>query len=378
MWVLIFAGFALFSAGGLAYLIHRMHRFSFMQKLAENHKVLSWVLAALPIAAIGGFYCINFYAMFAVLLNLWGFWMIFDLLFWIIRKITKKERKYNIEGVCALIVTAIVLVIGWKNAHTVLQTDYTFTTKKDIGGDLRIVMFADSHLSITLDGEKFTKEMEKVQALNPDAVLICGDFVDDESEKDDMTAACRALGSLQTKYGVYFSFGNHDEGYFRYRNFTPQELRDALKENGIHVLEDENVLVGDRFWIAGRLDKSFTGRKSIADLTADIDRSKYIICMDHQPNDYAAEAEAGMDLVLSGHTHGGHLWPAGYFGLLIGVNDRVYGTERRGEESAETGAGDAVNLFLMGIAFQMAAYQVADRSELNADHGIHSFMPPFV
>ena len=331
MWVLIFTGFALFSAAGIAYLISRMHRFSFLQKLGEKHKALSWMLAALPLLLTGVFYFINFYALFAVLLNLWGIWMLCDLAFFILRKILKKERKYNIEGALAIIITAVVLIIGWHNAHTVLQTDYTFTTKKDIGCDLRIVMFADSHLSITLDGEKFAKEMEKVQALNPDAVLICGDFVDDESEKEDMLAACDALGKLQTKYGVYFSYGNHDEGYFRYRNFTPEELRTAMKASGIHVLEDENVLVGDRFWIAGRLDKSFTGRKSIAELTEGLDKSKYVICMDHQPNDYAAEADAGMDLVLSGHTHGGHLWPAGYFGLLIGVNDRVYGTERRGE-----------------------------------------------
>ena len=331
MWTLIFGGFALFSAGGFVYLVSRMHRFSFLRKLGESHKALSWLLAVLPVAAIGLFYFINFYTIFVVLLVLWGIWMMCDLVFFIGRKIAKKERKYNIEGLCALVITAVWLVIGWHNAHTVLETDYTFTTKKDLGGDLRIVMFADSHLSITLDGAKFAKEMEKVQAANPDAVLICGDFVDDESEKEDMLAACEALGKLETKYGVYFAYGNHDVGYFKYRNFTREELENALKSNNIHLLADENVLVGDRFWISGRLDNSFSDRMSVGELTKDIDKSKYIICMDHQPNSYAAAQEAGIDLMLSGHTHGGHIWPAGYIGTLIGANDRTYGTERRGE-----------------------------------------------
>ena len=61
-----------------------------------------------------------------------------------------------------------------------------------------------------------------------------------------------------------------------------------------------------------------------------IDPSRYVIMLDHQPNDYTAEAEAGPDLVISGHTHGGHIFPAGLVGQLTGANDRLYGTERRG------------------------------------------------
>ena len=68
----------------------------------------------------------------------------------------------------------------------------------------------------------------------------------------------------------------------------------------------------------------------MSDLTAGLDKSKYMIVLDHQPNDYEAEAIEGSDLVLSGHTHGGHLFPAGQIGKLMGANDRVYGTERRG------------------------------------------------
>ena len=65
-------------------------------------------------------------------------------------------------------------------------------------------------------------------------------------------------------------------------------------------------------------------------LTAGLDADRYMLVLDHQPNAYAEEAAAGADLVLSGHSHGGHLFPMGQIGLLMGANDRFYGTETRG------------------------------------------------
>ena len=58
-------------------------------------------------------------------------------------------------------------------------------------------------------------------------------------------------------------------------------------------------------------------------------KGKYVICLDHQPNDYAEEADCKMDLVLSGHTHGGQFWGLGIIGVWMGANDAYYGYERR-------------------------------------------------
>ena len=60
-----------------------------------------------------------------------------------------------------------------------------------------------------------------------------------------------------------------------------------------------------------------------------IDTSKYIIVLDHEPNDYDMEATSDADLVLSGHTHGGQMIPITYVGEWFGINDRTYGYERR-------------------------------------------------
>ena len=69
----------------------------------------------------------------------------------------------------------------------------------------------------------------------------------------------------------------------------------------------------------------------MAELTEDLDRSRYLIVLDHQPNDYDAEAAAEVDLVLSGHTHGGHIFPAWIVDRLMHYNDQRYGIEWRGE-----------------------------------------------
>ena len=333
VWVFVFGSALIGVLIGLFYLVSRTRRLTPFSKLKEKHKLLSWVAAAIPLIALAVFWFIvyNLFTMFVVILHLMFIAILFDLIGFIVHKITKKPRIYWIEAGAAILTTTVVLCVGWHLAHTVRIKEYQFRTEKQLGNEpLRIVMFADSHVGITLDKTNFPKEMERVQAANPDLVIIAGDYVDDDTEKEDMLAACEALGKLQTKYGVFFTYGNHDNGYFHYRNFSSQELGDALTANNVTILEDEAKLIGDRFYLIGRLDRTFEERASAQDLTKDLDSSKYMIMIDHQPNDYKNETESGADLVLSGHTHGGHIFPAGPIGLLFGANDRVYGTERRG------------------------------------------------
>ncbi len=258
----------------------------------------------------------------------------------VIHKFFGKRRWHFAEDITAVSIVVIYLGIGWFLGHHVFQTNYTFETQKDLGQEnLRVVQITDSHLSVTLDGEKFAKHLEEIQCLNPDVVVITGDFVDDDSEKEDMLKACKALGELKTTYGVYFVFGNHDEGYFNSRNFSAEELRLSLEENGVKILEDESVLINDSLYIIGRNDRSYPKRESMENLVSQLDKSKYMLVLDHQPNDFDAQADARVDLVLSGHTHGGHIFPAGIIGVLIGSNDCAYGTEVRGNTVFEVSSG---------------------------------------
>ncbi len=258
----------------------------------------------------------------------------------VIHKFLGKKRCHFAEDITAIYILVIYLGIGWFLAHHVFETSYTFETQKDLGQEnLRVVQISDSHLGITLDGEDFAEYLQEIQGLNPDVVVITGDFVDDDSEKEDMLISCKALGELKTTYGVYFVFGNHDEGYFNSRSFSVDELRASLEENGVKILEDESVLINDSFYIIGRNDRSYTNRESMESLVSRLDKSKYMLVLDHQPSDFDAQAEANVDLVLSGHTHGGHIFPAGIIGVLMGSNDLAYGTEVRGNTVFEVSSG---------------------------------------
>ena len=328
-WYLLLAAAALIALSACVYVTRRIHRFTPITRLGERHALLSWLVSLCPLAAPALFYIINVYSAAIVLMHMALFLLISDGVCRVIEAARKKKLRRDLAGVIALGLAAVYLAAGWYQAHHVWVTRYEFETDKSLGGDIRVVEVADSHLGITLDGEDFAREMEKVRSAKPDVVVICGDFVDDDTEKEDMLTACRALGQLDAPYGVYFIYGNHDKGYFRYRNFTSRELRDALAENGVVILEDETADVDGRFLLIGRQDRSTPDRADMMALTEGLDPEKYQIVLDHQPNDYAAEAEADVDLVLSGHTHGGHIFPAGLIGLAMGSNDRVYGTEER-------------------------------------------------
>ena len=360
MWNLIFLILALLLIAGVVYLLCRVRRFSFVKALAEKSRAASWLLAAALTCLPLLFLFVNIFAAVIVYLHLFLFFALCDLVSFVYHKSRHSERKRYVAGAAAVLLTAIYLSAGWFFAHHVFETDYRFETSKELpDGNLRVIVIADLHLGITLDGDEFREELRKVNETRPDAVFLCGDYVDDDSPKEEMVKACSALGELETTYGVYFVFGNHDQGYFSYRDFSSDELRDELEKNGVTILRDESVLVGDSFYVVGRRDRSMAGRKSAEELTKDLDREKYIILLDHQPNDYDAEASSGADLVLSGHTHGGHIVPAGQIGLLLGMNDRIYGSERRGDTTFVVTSG----ISGWGIPFKTGAiseYAVID------------------
>ena len=332
MWLLLFGGAILLSLAGLGYLLFCFHRFSFLAKLGAAHPALSWLCALLLVASLGLFARINVPTLVVVLLHLPMAFLLCGALALLFGKLTGRAVPYDLRGACALLLTAVWLTAGWINAHRVSETDYALRTDKTVE-PLRLALIADSHLGVTLDGEGFARELEKIQSLRPDLVVIAGDFVDDDSRGADLTRACEALAALETRCGVYYVYGNHDRGYFDSRDFSASQLRRALEGAGVTILEDACVPIGEGYTLIGRRDRSNAERMEIEELTAGLDARRYWIVLDHQPNDYAAEAASGADLVLSGHTHGGHMFPAGQLGLLMHANDFNYGFTTRGNTS---------------------------------------------
>ena len=326
----------------LAFLFCRLQRFTVIKNLAVHHKALSWIASLLLVALFCLYMARHVMVGIIVLLHLTVFWILSDFLGYLVHR----GVRFYWQGILAIAVTFLYLGIGWYLAHHVVETHYQLETQKDIGSDsLRIVQISDSHMGSTFGGEDFAGYMEEIAKTEPDLVVVTGDYVDDDSHRDDMLIATQALGRIDTTYGIYFAYGNHDKGYRLegYRDFTDGDLRKALLDNGIVILEDEVVQIGDGFLLVGRKDRSEEqrgqNRLSMAAITKDLDLSKYVIVLDHQPNDYDAQEASGVDLVLSGHTHGGQMIPIGWIGTLIGANDKTYGLERRGNTDFIVNAG---------------------------------------
>ncbi|MCR4642612.1 MAG: metallophosphoesterase [Lachnospiraceae bacterium] len=329
-WMFFISAMLVAVIAGIVYMTVAVGRFGAVKKLAGEKKLrrilVPFLLIALVFAAFS--FILNPYDAVIIFLHVTVFFLLCGLITRIIRRVRKKDFQCYVQGWMALCGAAVYLCISYILCVNVWQTDYMLATDKDLG-NLRVAMISDSHLGAIFDGEGFAEYMDVIREQSPDLLVIVGDFVDDGSKKADVEIACDALRGLHLPYGVFYVYGNHDKGYYNRRDFSAEELKDMLEQNGVYVLDDECVLVDDRFYIAGRRDSSMKGRKGIDTLLSGIDEDKYVIVLDHQPDDYEAEAASAADLVLSGHTHGGQLFPMNFVGQWAHVDDKIYGHERR-------------------------------------------------
>ncbi len=336
MWTLIFGGIVFGTVLSIVYLASRFARFKVIRKKAKERKGIRFLLGLVPVVLILLVVGLALGAINAMvtMMHLMVFWLLCDGVSRLVEKKRHTEFSRYYAGIAAMGITVVYLACGWVMAHHVWHTGYTLATDKNVGS-LRLIQFADSHVGTTFSGEGFAAHVQAMQAEHPDVVVVTGDYVDDDTSKEDMIAACRALGTLKTTYGVYYAFGNHDKGYYgsEFRGYSGDDLIAELEKNNVTVLQDETVLLGEQVYLIGRQDRSEEragDRASMKELVSGLDPQKYTIVLDHQPHDYEAQEEAGVDLVLSGHTHGGQLFPVNYVGEWTGENDKTYGLEKRG------------------------------------------------
>ena len=312
--------------------ILEIRKISLIKKIKD--KKLKWSVTLLPIVLI--LLLFNYVNAFIIFIHFGIFLLISKLIVYLVKKITKKEIKIDLVPILSIIFTVVYLSFGAYYAFHVYETTYNIKTNKDIN-DFKIVFLSDSHIGTTFDGDGFYKHMEKISKIDCDVFVVIGDFIDDDTKKEDLVKSAKALSLIKPKYGSYFVYGNHDAGYFNNRNYTNDDLKNELKKNNITILEDEIVEL-DNIYLVGRKDKRYKDRKSIQELVNDIPKDKYIISLNHQPNDYENEKN-NVDLVLSGHSHGGQMFPLAYLGKLSGSNDEAYGLHTRGNTNYIVSSG---------------------------------------
>jgi len=233
------------------------------------------------------------------------------------------------------LITVLIALIcaGWSlyAGTKVPGVKHLTLTSPKIEQEKTIIVLSDLHISRTVAPSKIKAIVDKANAQKPDLILLAGDIVDDDL--DAIKDTTHLLADLKAKAGVYFVSGNH-EFYIGYR-----EAMDALAAQGFTSLENTKIKVSPDLTLAGVSDQRTTGRFRLPNKTRDvfhnIPENTYTLLVSHSPT----PMDLPYDLQVSGHTHGGQIFPFHFFSwlgnhhLLAGLypKERIYVSRGAGQ-----------------------------------------------
>lgn len=269
--------------------------------------------------------------------------LLYVVLFDLLRLIAKHTKLKNtllfsrgsVISIGSVVVACAVAtcLYGIFNARNIKVNEYSVTVNKSCGSDkhLKAVLVADLHMGYAIGVDHITNMVEKINEQDADIVIIAGDIFDNSYDGMDNPEGIKAqLKSIKSKYGVYAVYGNHDIDEKILMGFTfdwggkqlhSEKMTNFMKECNIKLINDESVLINDEFYLVGRRDTDKPGtedgtRAEISELTKDLDKTKPIFVLSHEPDELQKTADAGADIDFSGHTHDGQLFPGN---LTIGL-----------------------------------------------------------
>lgn len=239
--------------------------------------------------------------------------------------------------VAGLVVATSVVLVAWgvREAMRTPRIRETEVTLPRLGAGLdgtKVVVLADTHYGPINRARWSARMADAVNALEPDIVCHAGDIADGTVDKRREQAA--PLKTIRAGLARVYVTGNHE--YFG----QAQTWLDHLTELGWQSLHNRHVVVtrgGDQLVLAG-IDDVTAGHSGLpghgADLTsalAGVDENLPVLLVAHQPRQVKQAVEAGVDLQVSGHTHGGQIWP---FHYLVRVDQpAVHGLSRHSDRT---------------------------------------------
>lgn len=255
-----------------------------------------------------------------------------DLLRWIYSKVFKdKYNDFYARTICTLLIivlTGVTSIYGIINAKIVRTTEYEITINKDGGNfkEMTIAMFGDPQFGYNIGEYHLKQAVDIINKNDVDIVCVAGDIFDNQySAIKNPDKLIDLFNQIKSKYGMYAVLGNHDVEEPILCGFTfndddlenklaSKEMLDFIKKSGMVLLYDENVIINDSVNLYGRADQERPNlgnitRKESGDIFKEVDTTKPLFVLDHEPREYDELEKAGVDLMMAGHTHDGQLWP---------------------------------------------------------------------
>lgn len=263
-------------------------------------------------------------------------------------------------SLCAILLTVGFVSYGIYNANQIKYASYDIQTKETtLSTGMKIVLISDLHLGAVNSEKRLERIVNSINNLEPDIVCIAGDiFNDDYKAIQNPERAIDLLKGITAKYGVYASLGNHDAGK------TFDNMTDFLERSNINLLNDEYVIIDERLALFGRVDPSPIGgfgelkREDITESIASLNINLPIVVMDHTPSKLE-QYDGRVDLILSGHTHKGQIFPGNL--ITNAIFDVDYGYYQKDANSPQVIVSSGVGTWGMPM-------RVGSNSEIVSIH----------
>jgi predicted MPP superfamily phosphohydrolase len=273
---------------------------------------------------------------------------------WYPRWITSHWKQTKLTAFFALIIGVSCLMYHAYNvvAHPVV-THVNIDLPKGEGNkhdSLTVVMLSDVHIGEIIGKELVQHYVELSNAQHPDMVVLVGDLLDYDLRAAEREHIEDDLLQLKAPLGVYAVNGNHE---YRANRFSKRKWIQKIST----LLVDSAALIDNSFYLVGRDDYINRSRKPLHALMREVNKSKPVILLDHQPWTFSEAAMNDVDLALYGHTHYGQIWP--YPLAMKLVYECAYGSYRKGNTQYYVSSG-------IGIAGP--PYRVGTVSELVVLH----------
>lgn len=236
------------------------------------------------------------------------------------------------------VISVLLIAGGAVNALIPVIKEYNIKIEKPADGikTLRVAAVSDIHLGSVIRKRSIKKLSVMLEKMHPDVIFLLGDIVDGELGPVLRGDLLKYFKGPQTPDGLYAITGNHE--------FIGGAKRTIpyIESKGIRVLKDEMVILPGGIQVIGRIDRdSFRfyskERKSLEELMKNVDHSKPVILLDHQPFHLDESEKNGVDLQLSGHTHNGQMWPLNY--LTRKIYEVSYGYKKKGQTQIIVSSG---------------------------------------
>jgi predicted MPP superfamily phosphohydrolase len=250
----------------------------------------------------------------------WLFILLYLLIIFLLADIVRATHLLSINkylfsswvGVTVIFVLiTIVMSYGFINYTNKRRIELNIEIAKDFSSPIKIVAISDLHLGYAIGKNEFEKWVELINKENADILLIAGDVIDNSIKPLLSQNMAEVFKKVKTKYGIYASLGNHE-----YISGLENSLA-FLKNADITVLRDSIAIMNNNLYIVGRDDKTNPNRQNINKLIENIDRSKPVILLDHQPYNLSEAENNNIDFQFSGHTHKGQLIPISWITNLL-------------------------------------------------------------